>query len=192
MIPPIFQYYDDILDNKQVKSIHDVLITEEIDWHMIQSTVITYEPSVLIDPKVKEYIQFGHLARDSERALSQWIKVTDYVLDKFVEKTNIKIKTILRAKLNLLTRVESFPHDFYNIPHVNQNFPHYVLLYYVNDSDHPTRIFSGQTPPYEVLAEIEPKAGRYLLFNGEYYHAGGHPNAHDTRLLINYDFTINV
>ena len=43
---------------------------------------------------------------------------------------------------------------------------------------------------YNVIASVEPKAGRFLLFNGRHYHAGANPVQHEKRLVINFNFVL--
>ena len=84
-----------------------------------------------------------------------------------------------------------------HIPHVDYYFPHYTLLYYVNDSDGDTIIYNekvdsvnfGVTPEYpdrfSLLDRVSPKQGRAVLFNGMHYHSSSLPKKSENRIAIN-------
>jgi hypothetical protein len=57
------------------------------------------------------------------------------------------------------------PEQHRNAPHTDQEAPHYVCLYYVNDVDGNTIIFKGMDDT-QVLMEVEPKKGRLVVFDG--------------------------
>lgn len=80
--------------------------------------------------------------------------------------------------------------------HVDHPRPHFVLLYYVNDSEGPT-IITKQRYPFshnnvtglkkaETLMEIEPKKGRAVLFNGNHFHDSSVPSK-NLRCVINFN-----
>ena len=73
-----------------------------------------------------------------------------------------------------------------HLPHIDHQFEHYTMLYYVNDSDGPTKIFSGE----KIIKEINPKKGRAVFFSGDTYHASSSPKKHSNRVVINYNFMI--
>ena len=74
----------------------------------------------------------------------------------------------------------------HNTPHLDHTFKHYTMIYYILDSDGPTRIFSEG----KVINEIEPKKGRAVFFSGDTYHASAAPKNHSKRMVINYNFLI--
>ena len=82
---------------------------------------------------------------------------------------------------------------------------HYVIVYYINDSDGDTCIYTNkngnnanefaktyssdglQTDSFELIKSIQPKKGRALVFNGKYPHAASYPNNGD-RFVVNINF----
>jgi hypothetical protein len=68
------------------------------------------------------------------------------------------------------------------------------MLYYVRDSDGPTRFFNkwGTDPnSNEDLIEtgrVDPKKGRAILFNSNIMHSSTCPQEHENRCSINYIF----
>ena len=92
--------------------------------------------------------------------------------------------------MNLLTRKET--KHLYHTPHVDFDRPHWTLIYYVNDSDGGTYFFkqkyNGTRQKLEIDKVVEPRQGRFVLFDGLTYHTSSNPQYHDTRCVINFNF----
>ena len=74
-------------------------------------------------------------------------------------------------------------------PHTDMAFRHFVMLYYVCDSDGDTIIYNEKTISEKGLTvqkKVTPKQGRVVLFDGAYYHTAQQPN-HNKRCIVNYD-----
>ena len=49
----------------------------------------------------------------------------------------------------------------YHLPHIDSEYPHWIAIYYVNDSDGDTHIFEEKTSKIEIMSGLgEPK---YML-----------------------------
>ena len=84
--------------------------------------------------------------------------------------------------------------------HINQEHPHLVLLYYVNDSDgetilfdktindieDPSMMYLDEKYQFNVVNKIMPKKGRILLFDGRTYHSASSPTK-GMRCIITLD-----
>jgi len=70
-----------------------------------------------------------------------------------------------------------------NTIHVDFEYPHLVLLQYVNDSDGDTYFFDQNRQ--NVIDKIEYKANRFALFDGRYFHTGHTPTS-KKRIVISY------
>jgi hypothetical protein len=103
----------------------------------------------------------------------------------------------MRANLTLNSAGSSLEH---HLPHIDSFFPHYVAIYYVNDSDGDTIIFnetndsydSGdadinkiKTGPFTIKRRVTPKKGKVLIFEGKYYHTSSWPIVNKCRSVIN-------
>jgi hypothetical protein len=178
--------YDNVLTEKQIMSIQEVLLSTEVPWHFNEKTVQLNDYETQKDNLTYEYLMFVHRFRDDQgNVISNYSGVTDYVLKKFVEHTQIQVKKSYRVKMNLQPKCDKVG---YNTPHVDiVNKKHWVLIYYVCDSDGDTHIFQNNTEP----TRIQPKAGRYVLFDGLLTHTGSHPNNHDKRVVINFNLDID-
>ena len=101
-----------------------------------------------------------------------------------------KADHILRCRLDLTVLHDNYLHP----PHIDIDQPHVACIVYVNDSDGDTVIYDHKTKWAKTYCEtgnlpikerIAPKAGRMVLFDGDYLHTGYSPSKHQTRILIN-------
>lgn len=77
---------------------------------------------------------------------------------------NASIENVFRSRVRFtLTREKSVIED----KHVDYNFPHLVLLYYINTTDGDTVLYHEN----EIVEKITPKRGRCVLFDGSILHA---------------------
>lgn len=109
---------------------------------------------------------------------SDYIGLINPILYFLEDKTSIKVKSIVRAKANLLTSAnltEQELNQFYHIDDINPSL--ISLLYYVEDSD-------GDTIIGDLT--ISPKAGKAVVFNSNVRHRPTHPRNHDRRIVINF------
>jgi len=73
-------------------------------------------------------------------------------------------------------------------PHIDIKEDHFVMLYYVCDSDGDTIIYNEQikSETYTLQRRVTPKQGRVVLFDGSYYHTAEQP-LNNIRCVVNYD-----
>ena len=69
-------------------------------------------------------------------------------------------------------------------PHVDIYLPHWVFLYYVNDSEGDTVFYNDSG---DEIKRVSPKKGRVAFFNGEIYHSATKPKS-QSRAVININF----
>ena len=108
-------------------------------------------------------------------------------------KLNVDIEPVVKRCRSFLLLPNSLKTQEWDIPHVDGHNPHYVFLYYVNDSDGPTCIFNNNSVQSKsnmvVPQKIQPKKNRLLIFNGNMYHASTPPKL-GKRAVINFNFEI--
>jgi hypothetical protein len=145
---------------------------------------------------VFEYLQFVHLFCD-------WDEGKTTVNSRYYNQIADIISPlyngdkIVRIKANYKTQCRSGTEDMHTTPHIDMRlqqdgspdgfrveFPHTVIIYYVNDSDGDTFLFNSNGTE---MTRVEPKKGRFLIFDGQIYHAGSFPIHHLDRIVINYN-----
>ena len=89
-----------------------------------------------------------------------------------------------------IQQIRSFIHLPTNNPgpdivHTDQEEPHWVCLYYVNDSDGDTILFEDDGKI--EIQRVSPKKGRVLFFDGSLKHCSSRP-VKNTRCIINCNF----
>lgn len=117
---------------------------------------------------------------------------------------NMPMENLKRVKTNLsTTALTSDPFE----PHIDvPKYKTWTGLLCLNDSDGPTVIYDKKKPEdiltanetlhwykvhkdeFKVLAEVEPKKNRFVLFDGDYYHSGTRPSKHKNRFNLNINW----
>ena len=77
-------------------------------------------------------------------------------------------------------------------PHIDlENWRHFVVLYYVCDSDGDTIIYNERQKnaegKYTIRKRVTPKQGRCVIFDGGLYHTACQPINSGIRCIVNYD-----
>jgi hypothetical protein len=137
--------------------------------------------------KIKDHIQLVHTVIVDGEIKSPYFSIINSLFEQLVNNARIEIAGFYRIKCNLQPQ-KTHNTEFYNTPHIDNDQAHKVAIYYVNDSDGDTTFFKESNNEYKIIKTVEPKKGRFVVFDGKYYHAGRHPNDHDTRLVINFNF----
>ena len=102
-----------------------------------------------------------------------------YSLCKF---SNINLFDIFEARL-FLQLPSPTPGPIMSGLHTDLSFPHWVCIYYVNDSDGDTIFFDDNK---KEIKRVSPKRGRVVFFNGVIKHIGSNPT--QLRSIINFNF----
>lgn len=151
------------------------------------------------DLLITDYLQFSHSfykfiegeSRSIINTKEKYLDITKDIVKAANKKLNenYKQKNIIRSKANLQTQNSINNTNKLNPPHKDMDFPHYVMLYYVNDSDGDTFFFDTGG---NLLKRVSPKKGRLVYFNGELYHSGSNPVKSGDRMVVNinldYDY----
>ena len=96
---------------------------------------------------------------------------------------NIIITTVPLARIFVDLPTPNPQPDF--PPHTDSKVPHWVCLYYVNDSDGDTVFFDDDN---NEIKRVSPKKGRIAFFDGSILHCGT-PSDTRSRAVINFNFT---
>jgi len=171
---------DDILSIDEMDDIEKmVLDRDNFAWYFIENTFINDENS----DKKYDFAFLSHTLIRDGLDNSKHSDIAKRLVKKFYQKINQAEKDIIRATVNL-----TFPEPSLKttIKHRDQPYSHKVLIYYINDADGDTIIYDHD----EVNTyNISPKRGRFLFFDGSYFHCGTPPSKKH-RLIINFNIKI--
>ena len=134
----------------------------------------------------------GHAASITDPETLPLTRMVLYFLESISGCTVTQLHRI-KIRMNLMD--ESYKGK-YHPPHADifDSHEYFTMLYYVRDSDGPTRFFNkwGTDPnPNKDLIEtgrVDPKKGRAVLFNSNLMHCSTCPQEHENRFSINYIF----
>jgi hypothetical protein len=165
--------YDDLLSIEEANEYKEYFISNDFPWYLQKSTVTNGN----------DFQFMSHKFYGKDIHPSNWLSIPVQIIQKFIERTNSKYKDVIRIQSNLVHKTNFESHSSI---HVDGDDPHYVLIYYVNNSDGDTIMFEEK----KIVKRIEPKKGRFVLFDGSIYHAHFPCKENDTRIVINYNLTI--
>ena len=186
--------FDNILDLEYQERIKNILIGEEtyndyyFPWYFTQD-VTKYKD---VDSQKRSAFFHGYVVSDHDNNNvgtvdsvfhDLFIPLIKNVCNK-IDKQNVDIikgRSFLQLPIN-------YTGERVDTPHVDIVNDHFVMLYYVCDSDGDTIIYNEQVKSdrYTVQRRITPKQGRVVLFDGSYYHTAEQP-LNNIRCVVNYD-----
>ena len=145
-----------------------------------------FTPRISDDVSADQNTGFSHLVFEDTTSYSSHYGV---LLPIFFEALNkykrgLKPEKLIRIRAGMFIQDQTkHPH----LPHVDFLYEHTTMLYYVNDSDGPTKLYNADKTI--IVKEIHPKKGRVLFFDGLTYHASSSPKNHPSRIVLNYNFS---
>ncbi len=174
---------DDVISENFQINLENLFLDSRFDWYLNAVTV----PIESFDRnQFTDTTQFIHQFISNKKFISPYLDCVMQNLDWENTIKNLFLpKYIIRMKSNLLLPTK----EGVNPPHIDFDLPHTVMIYYVNDSDGPTVFFEKEENKFVKVNEIEPKRGRFLIFDGNCYHASTPPRKNSTRCVINFNLT---
>lgn len=185
---------DNVIGKRYQEEIKTTLFGKSFDWHYHQ---------VLTSQEYGSNFGFAHLLCES--TVNSTSPYCDYFLPLVYEisnKSGIDYEYLIRGRsfFQLPSSTKS-THDIFHVD--DPRIPHFVFLYYVNDSDGDTIILEDKYEFREdaitainpslngdsnlkILEKVTPKQGRVVVFDGAHYHAAGIPK-HNERVVLNFD-----
>lgn len=188
---------DDVVDKETQDLIEQTVFGKDTQWTLGRSVFYEKHPEVTEHQKNNLMSFTKSLLRFDDRYIDKDAGLYCQVLQSATDKLNMTVTNLLTARLQLQPPVPS--EKPYGVPHVDgyRDRPYMVGVYYVNDSDGDTVMFKQtihNTTPEQIMngeleidSTISPKKGRFILFDGDIYHAVGKPTK-DFRCIINYNF----
>jgi len=171
------EIHNNFLPNQIENEIENLLLNQSIIRYQYQqnsapNNINLYQPSFNY-----EFVS----AKNSQILFEPYIFSLFNVLYSFCNYRSIYLTEIIQARSWL--SVPS-PNPLPEGIHVDLDFPHWVFLYYVNDSDGDTILFNSQE---EEIQRITPEKGKALFFDGSIQHCGSQPSKNH-RSIINFNF----
>lgn len=139
---------------------------------------VKYEPTAKDD--YSEPISFMHILK-SNAELSNHLSNFSQIPQITCSHLKLNLQDILYARI-FLTLPYQTERKFHN-PHIDLPYPHYSLIYYVNDSTGDTVFFDNNK---NIIKTVTPKKGRVALFDGSILHSAGIPED-QSRCIINFN-----
>lgn len=202
----IIKVIDNVVGKRYQEEIKETLFGKTFDWHY--NKLLTSGDSGYGNAS-------GFTHRLSETRPEMNSQYVDYFLPLVYEissKSNVDYKYVIRSRSFFqLPSFNENDHDFFHVD--DTETPHFVFLYYVNDSDGDTVILKNKfkyglpdddtttsgNPNWhnpkglitdnshiEILDTVSPKQGRVVVFDGAHYHAAGIPKKNE-RIVLNFD-----
>ena len=174
----MYKIVNDAVSKSYQDLIEEVLTSEEFRW--------SYQPKITDNDNLNDTNSgFGvTLLRDNYK--SEYAGLLYPVLLEAFDKyqKGVLIQNCFRIRAGMFVKNQT---QGAHMPHVDWDFQHYTMLYYVCDSDGPTIIYDELN---NIIDKIEPVKGRVLIMSGDTIHASSSPKEHKQRIVLNYNFKL--
>ena len=210
---------DNFFPEEQFNHLQEVILGQFMPWRYTENISVP-EWFVVNDPNAIETsaLQSDLFEIEHNGYMSKECIELSSIFESMVDRLGFEIKDLLRIRASMKWPQSHIKEHNYNIPHIDLQEPHTVALFYVNDSDGPTRIFDQYQPKdrvypriknieeleypgvkkkfndfyitegFTVKQLIEPKANRMVVFDGYQYHTSGLPISSSRRVILNINF----
>ena len=184
--------FDDIIDLEYQEKIKKVLLSDyeykgyEFPWYFTQDVTNPLNSNT----QKRSAFYHGYVVSDDD-IIGTIDSIFHYLFVPLIDNSCSKISkqdvTLIKGRSFLQLPI-NFKGEREDLPHVDIVDDHFVMLYYVCDSDGDTIIYNEQekSSNYTVQKRITPKQGRVVLFDGSYYHTAEQP-LNNMRCVVNYD-----
>jgi len=188
----MFIYDDKFLTEEEICEVDEMYWSTGIPWaylNIIHNNGLDH-PGI-INTGAKDISYFTFTVNENEERKESII--AKKIVNIFCNKHNISFDSISRIKFNLTPSIKNATTLF---PHVDASIPHWVFLYYVNDSDGDTVLYKQRLTgsqidtPGEIMERITPKRGSAFLLDGRHFHAITPPENTRLRGVININLNI--
>ena len=184
--------FDDIIDLEYQERIKSILLGDETFEGYYFPWYFTQDVTKQKDKDSQKRSAFFHgYVRDNDDTIGTIDSVFHYLIVSLLESACNKIGkqsvNVIQGRSFLQLPI-NYKGEREDSPHIDTSDDHFVMLYYVCDSDGDTIIYNEQekSDSYTVQKRITPKQGRVVLFDGSYYHTAEQP-LNNIRCVINYD-----
>ena len=169
---------DNSVSRANQERIKQLIMHREFPWYFNDTTLSGY------DRNKNDLFQWVHILQVNAKQKSTLKEPILKCLRGAIPE--LETHRLIRAKLNLNT-----PYKRGNIAlkHTDcQEKDRIVYIYYVNDSDGPTILYTNKWRPHKV----HPKQGRLLKMPSSLSHSGNLPYHNNTRIVLNLLFQADL
>lgn len=188
----------------------DDIISKDYQNHILnlvneQDFPLYFRPNIVThnySDEVSNVHGFTHQLFENTKPTSNYFSPIYPMVLTITEKTGVKFNRLDRMRFNFVLGNPESKLD-YHMPHIDNYFPHYVAIYYVNDCDGDTVIFNERLEieseeaddqilkrnQWSIKQRVSPKKGRLVLFDGRYYHASSYTKTQPYRCVINMNLS---
>lgn len=149
----------------------NVLLGFQFPWHFYPNT-----NAAELETQEGDAPQFVHGFIQNGKAFSPYATVPNAIM----QHMGLDPALVIRAKANIVGRELS---PLTHPAHTDDQAPHWVFIYYVNDSDGDTCLYDGD----KIVHRITPKKGRGVIFDGQIRHASSSPVQTPFRCIFNFN-----
>lgn len=188
---------EDLVSKSTQKRIYDIVTSGTFSWNIMRDSsypewvkIPDFYVQVPTISYIKEVYSYGDLVT---KEMMPWCL---QILDAALDRQGLQMEKLERIQINLLygNINKEYKEGMWTSAHVDQDYPHHVLLYYINDSDGDTFLFNERKGEdfnkFTEMAKVTPKAGSAVLFDGSYFHSASNPINNNKRLAINFNFIL--
>lgn len=193
----MIEVFDDIIDSELQDKIENMLMSYDCPWFYHPYTVSPFDteqnvkkykiPYKIVENMVDNQMFVHSIVEGDKINCTKTGPVVAKMLMQFSERANFSFENIYRVKANLQLRDTSIEENKYNAIHIDNDGPHWVVIYYVNNSDGDTLLFDKN---FQIIKKVSPKKGRILLFKGDILHASQGPRKSLNRCILNINLQI--
>ena len=179
---------DNLISKPYQEEIKETLLDIKFPWGFIPD--VTSAGSDINAPALIHNYRWGSTTH------SPYYDIVAPIASIGAEAVNYKFNNVIQCRSFLQFPLST---TFYNkdidLLHIDLNYEHLVVLYYVLDSDGETLItsktYDQEQEHYldkveDVVMRVTPKQGRAVIFNGKYYHTAQQPKD-NVRCIINFN-----
>jgi len=194
----ILKVFDNLIEKPLQEEIKSTLLgNKDFPWYHLND-VTTQNPS-----RTQSRPAFDHNFYIDNEQFSDFGYIPIEIVNRGIDELNLKINEMTNSRTFLQLPLSShyLKDNTVDTAHVDSSHPHLVFLYYVIDSDGDTIIYdkkyeegetglnSKMTSKLLIKKRVNPKQGRLVVFDGEYWHTAEQPK-YNKRCIINTNITI--
>ena len=169
------EVYDDMIPSELADNLENLLLGQSIPWAYIQNITKGSSSNAYL-PGFSYYF-----INNNTNIYTPFCFNIFQILYNLTHNLNIDLLDIIQARAFLqIPSLKSSPNEI----HTDLEFPHWVCLYYVCDSDGDTILFDDNG---NEIQRVTPKKGRIVFFDGLIKHCSSSPTK-THRAVVNFDF----